>query len=325
MPRRIEILAFPDAQLLDVAGPLQVFTSANAWARSAGKAAPYDVRVVAAETPVMTNGGLAIAARPLPRPGSPVDTLVVAGGSGVHRAVKDEALVRWVAHRARQARRVVSICTGAFLLAAAGLLDGRRAATHWQACDELARRHPSTRVESDPIYVRDGNVWTSAGVTSGIDLSLSLVEADGGHEIAMAVARDLVVYLNRPGGQAQFSRVLAAQSEGGAFDRLHAWMAENLAGDLRIPALADRASMSVRTFVRRYRAATGQSPARAVERLRVEAAQRLLSESDAPIKRVAERCGFGSEEALRQCFRRQLAIAPRDFRLRFAKASSRAA
>jgi transcriptional regulator GlxA family with amidase domain len=314
----IEILAFADAQVLDVTGPLQVFASANSWALEAGMAAPYRVHVVARTSPVLTNSGLALLAEPLPRAGAALDTLVVAGGSGVQRAIEDAALIRWLAQRARRARRVVSICTGAFLLGAAGLLQGRRAATHWRACAELARRNPSTRVETNPIYVRDGSVWTSAGVTAGIDLSLALIEQDVGHRIAMAVARDLVVFLKRPGGQAQFSSVLALQSHDDTFDRLHAWMAEHLDHDLSVPRLADRASMSVRTFVRRYRAATGQSPARAVERLRVEAAQRLLAASDLSIKRVAQRCGFGTEETLRQSFQRQLAVAPRDFRSRFA-------
>jgi transcriptional regulator GlxA family with amidase domain len=318
----VEILAFTGAQLLDVAGPLQVFASANEWALQAGGSAPYQIRVVARRSPILTNSGLALLAQPLPRPGTRLDTLVVSGGSGVQQALEDAALLRWLAQRASRARRIVSICTGAFLLGAAGLLKGRQAVTHWRACNELARRNPSTHVETNPIYVRDGSIWTSAGVTAGIDLSLALVEQDIGHGIAMAVARDLVVFLKRPGGQAQFSNVLALQSHADTFDRLHAWMAEHLSGDLSVPALADRAAMSVRTFVRRYRAATGQSPARAVERLRVEAAQRLLAGSDLSIKRVAQRCGFGTEETLRQSFQRKFAIAPRDFRSRFAVSRS---
>jgi transcriptional regulator GlxA family with amidase domain len=314
----VEILAFPDAQVLDVAGPLQVFASANTWALNAGLDAPYEVRVVAQTSPVITNSGLALVVAPLPHSNARLDTLVIAGGSGVRQALKDAALLRWISQRSRRARRVVSICTGAFLLAAAGLLKGRRAVTHWSACDELARHNPSTHVEADPIYVHDGSVWTSAGVTSGIDLSLALVEEDVGHGIAMAIARDLVVFLKRPGGQAQFSQVLALQAGDDAFGRLHAWMAEHLSSDLSVPALADRASMSVRTFVRRYGAATGQSPARAVERLRVEAAQRMLAGSGMTIKRVAQRCGFGTEETMRQSFQRLLAIAPREFRSRFA-------
>lgn len=318
LPRSIEILAFRDVQVLDVTGPLQVFASANSWALEQQIAAPYSVRVIARTSPVVTNSGLAVLAAPLPRSNTNLDTLVVAGGSGVQQALEDAALVRWITQRAARARRVVSICTGAFLLAAAGLLNGRRATTHWRACEELARSSPRTHVDANPIYVCDGSVWTSAGVTSGIDLSLALIEEDLGHRMAMAVARDLVVFLKRPGGQAQFSTALELQASNDTFAPLHAWMAEHLSADLSVPILASRASMSVRTFVRRYRAATGQSPARAVEGLRIEAAQRLLVSSSVPIKRVAHRCGFGTEETMRQCFQRRLATSPKDFRARFA-------
>ncbi|MBS0417776.1 MAG: DJ-1/PfpI family protein [Proteobacteria bacterium] len=316
--RSIEILAFPEAQLLDITGPLQVFASANEWAAAAGLATPYQVRVVARSQYITTSSGLTLVAVPLPRHTAPLDTLVIAGGGGIRKAVQDAVLMRWLSLRAARARRVVSICTGAFLAAAAGLLTGRSAVTHWRDCAELASRNPSTRVESDPIYVRDGQFWSSAGVTAGIDLSLALVEEDVGHDIAMAVARDLVVFLKRPGGQAQFSQVLALQASDVRFGRLHAWMAEHLASDLSVPALAVRAGMSERTFVRHYRAATGHSPARAVERLRVEAAQRLLAGSRLSIKSITRRCGFGSKETMRQSFQRQLAVAPREFRARFA-------
>ncbi len=317
-PRLIDILAFPDVQLLDVAGPLQVFASANEWARESGLPPPYRTRVIAQASPVVTNSGLALLAEPLPPAGVPLDTRVVAGGSGVRRACEDPTLLRWIARRAPRARRVVAICTGALLAAAAGLLEGRRAVTHWRACEELARRHPSTRVEVDPIFLRDGMLWTSAGVSAGIDLSLALVEEDVGHRVAMAVARDLVVFLRRPGGQSQFSRVLALHSGDDVFERLHGWILEHLDADLGVGALAARAGMSERTFLRRYRAATGQSPARAVEGLRIEAAQRLLSGSALPLKTIARRCGFSSEETLRQVFRRRIKLAPRDFRARFA-------
>jgi transcriptional regulator GlxA family with amidase domain len=198
------------------------------------------------------------------------------------------------------------------------LLEGRRAVTHWSECELLARRFPSIRVVVDPIFVRDGAVWTSAGVTAGIDLALALVEEDIGHAAAMAVARALVVFLKRPGGQAQFSRTLEMQQGDMRFERLHGWISEHLTGDLSVAALAARAAMSERTFVRRYRSSTGTSPARAVERLRVESAQRLLLDSNLPIKRIAERCGFGTEETMRQSFQRLLAVSPRDFRTRFS-------
>jgi transcriptional regulator GlxA family with amidase domain len=319
--RRIELLAFAGAQLLDVAGPLQVFASANTQALARGAAAPYRTAVVAPASPVVTSCGLALLVAPLPRPGTAVDTLLVAGGRGIAQAVCDAPLLRWFTARARRARRVGSVCTGAFMLGAAGLLDGRRAVTHWQDCDELARRFPRARVEVEPIFVHDGPVWSSAGVTAGIDLALAMVEADLGHDAAMAVARELVVFLKRPGNQAQFSSALALQQSSGRFDALHAWMAAHLHADLSVVALAGRAGMSERSFVRHYSAATGQTPARAVQRLRVEAARRLLATTRWPLKRIAQRCGFGSEETLRRSLLRQAQTTPRDYRARFAAAA----
>jgi len=210
--RRVEVLAFDQAQLLDVAGPLQVFASANDHAGARGEAPPYRTALVAARSPVRTSSGLAMLAERLPRPSTPVDTLLVAGGRGVAQVARDASLLSWFAARARHARRVGSVCTGAFVLGAAGLLDGRRAVTHWQDCAELARQFPLARVEIDPIFVCDGAVWSSAGVTAGIDLALAMVEADLGHDASMAVARELVVFLKRPGGQAQFSSAPAAAS-----------------------------------------------------------------------------------------------------------------
>ena len=242
----------------------------------------------------------------------------MAGGPGVHAAAADPALLRWVLARARRARRVASVCTGAFVLAAAGMLDGRRAATHWMHCAELARRFPAVRVEPDPIFVRDGAIWTSAGVTAAIDLALALVEEDVGRALSLAVARHLVMFLKRPGGQAQFSTVLALQGTEERFEGLHGWIAGRLAGDLSLPTLARKAGMSERSFSRHYAKATGVTPARAVERLRVEAARRLLSDTRLPIKRITERCGFGSEETLRRSFVRLLAATPQDYRARFS-------
>jgi transcriptional regulator GlxA family with amidase domain len=317
--RRIEILAFPGVQLLDVAGPLQVFASANDLARRRGASAPYALAVVAAQGPSLeTSAGLSLVVGPLPAPDGEVDTLVVAGGYGVDAAVENAALVAWLRQRSRRPRRIASVCSGALLLAATGVLDGRRATTHWGRCAELARRHPDVRVESDPIFVRDGRVWTSAGVTAGIDLALALVEEDLGRECALAIARQLVVFLKRPGGQAQFSVALSLQGGDEKFDALHMWITRNLKADLSIPRLAERAGMSERTFLRRYREATGLTPAKAVERLRVEAAQRQLCASRVSIKRVAARCGFGSQESMRRSFARLAHVAPRDFRERFS-------
>lgn len=317
-PFRVEILAFPGVQLLDVAGPLQVFASANDLSPP-GVAKPYDATVVASgPLPVPSSAGLALQAARLPDAATPLDTLVVAGGSGVYPAMQAAALLEWVRERAAVARRRTSVCSGAFLLAAAGLLDDRRVATHWSRCEQLARQFPRLRVESDPIFIQDGPVWTSAGITAGIDLALALVEADCGRALALAVARQLVVFLKRPGGQAQYSATLALQSADAAFDALHSWMTDNVCADLSVPRLAARAGMSERSFVRHYRRTTGQTPARAVERYRVEAARRLLEQESSPLKRVAHRCGFGSEETMRRSFLRLLGTSPGDYRARFS-------
>lgn len=322
-PLRIEILAFEDVQLLDVAGPLQVFASANDLVSATGRASPYQPVVVADRPLVTASAGLGLATRELPATRRPVDTLIVAGGFGVYPACEDEKLIGWIKARASAARRVASVCSGAFLLAAAGLLDGRRAVTHWGRCAEFARRFPAVRLEPDPIFIRDGNVWTSAGVTAGIDLALALVEADLGRALALAVARHLVVFLKRPGGQAQFSTTLALQHGDDRFERLHSWIADNLCRDLSVASLADAAGMSERSFVRHYRQATGRTPARAVEQVRIEAARQML-ETGRPVKRVAARCGFGSEETMRRSFLRLLGTTPQAYRDRFsASAASR--
>lgn len=316
-PRRIEILAFPAVQLLDVAGPLQVFSAANERLAEGGRVAAYDVRVVAPSAEIAATAGLTFRTEPLSS-GDRLDTLVVAGGQGVITAAADVGLADWVRRRAGEARRVASVCTGAFMLGAAGLLDGRRAVTHWAHCDELRCRFPDIAVEPDPIFVRDGPVWTSAGVTAGIDLALALVEEDLGRTIALAVARHLVVFLKRPGGQAQFSAVLTLQAAEDRFGDLHAWIGEHLGEELSLGRLAQRAGMSERSFGRRYRELTGITPVRAVERLRVEAARHLLIETKLPMKRVASRCGFGTEETMRRAFLRTQGVGPKEYRDRFA-------
>ncbi|TFZ55318.1 GlxA family transcriptional regulator [Methylorubrum sp. Q1] len=316
--RSVEVLAFPGVQVLDVTGPLQVFASANEHVARNGDGPPYRLRVVAKNGgAVASSAGLGLAAEPLTPMPEAVDTLIVAGGPGVDAAADDPDLLEWLRRRSLQARRVASVCTGAFILAASGLLDGRRAVTHWSSCDAFARRFPAVRVEADPIFVRDGPVWTSAGVTAGIDLALALVEADLGRETALAVARYLVVFLKRPGGQAQFSAALSLQTEGDHFDALHRWMRANLGADLSLPALAAEAGMSERSFSRHYLKETGLTPARAVERLRVEAARQMLAETHRPVKRIAQHCGFASEETMRRSFLRLLASTPQDYRSRF--------
>ncbi|GJE18587.1 GlxA family transcriptional regulator [Methylobacterium marchantiae] len=318
-PLDVAILAYPGVQLLDVAGPLQVFATANDLSTDADLPPPYRVRVVAERAgPVATSSGLVLAAEAAIADPAPIDTLIVAGGRGVHAQLDDPALLSWLEGRAARCRRTASVCTGAFLLGAAGLLDGRRVATHWTRCDELRARYPKALVEADPIFINDGPLWTSAGVTAGIDLALALVEADLGRALSLAVARHLVVFLKRPGGQAQFSAALALQGGDDRFGRLHAWVAENLRADLTVPALAERTGMSPRSFARHYRAETGRGPAAAIETIRFEAARRLLEETDLPGKRIAERCGFGAEETLRRVFLRRIATTPGEYRRRFA-------
>jgi transcriptional regulator GlxA family with amidase domain len=318
--RVVDVLTFPAVQLLDVTGPVQVFASANDIVEGAGGARPYRLRLMAQDGGggVDATAGVGLAAGPLSRHGEALDTLIVAGGPGVEAAAANPELLDWLRGRSTQARRVASVCTGAFLLAAAGILDGRRATTHWKFCASLAQRFPAIRVEPDPIFLCDGSVWTSAGVTAGIDLALALVEEDLGRSVALAVARYLVVFLKRPGGQAQFSAALALQAAEDKFGALHDWVKEHLGDELSLSVLADHATMSERSFSRRYVEATGQTPARAVEQLRVEAARHLLSESRLPVKRIAQRCGFGSEETMRRSFLRLLFVTPQDYRARFS-------
>jgi len=320
--RSIVIVAFDQALLLDIAGPLQTFATAGDLAAEAGLGRPYRVSVVSPRGgPVATSSGLQLMSAPVASlHGKAIDTLIVPGGRGARQDPAQPGLAAWVARRAGGARRVCSVCTGAFLLAAAGLLDGRRATTHWAHCARLQELHPRVTVEADPIFVRDGQVWTSAGVTAGIDLALALVEEDLGRALALRVARQLVVFLKRPGGQSQFSALLESQaSDDGSFERLHQWMAGHLADDLRVETLAARVGMSPRNFARVYAQRLGTTPAKAVERLRLEAARRALEESAVPIERVARDCGFGDEERMRRAFLRQLGVPPRQYRQRFSR------
>jgi transcriptional regulator GlxA family with amidase domain len=326
--RRIVFLAFDQVLLLDIAGPLQTFATARELAAEAGLPDPYRLSVVSARGgEVATSSGLRLLGEKLEGLGrKAIDTLIVPGGPGARQDPPEPGLAAWIAARSRRARRTCSVCTGAFLLAAAGLLDGRRAVTHWSHCARLQQRFPRVRVESDPIFLRDGAIWTSAGVTAGIDLALALVEEDLGREFALRVARQLVVFLKRPGGQSQFSALLQSQtSDDGSFARLHDWMAEHLGEDLRVEILAERAGMSARNFARVYARRLGTTPAKAVERLRLEAARRALEESGASIERVARACGFGDEERMRRAFLRRLGVAPKHYRQRFSRGEAKAA
>ena len=319
--RRIVILTFDGGQSLDVTGPLEVFAATE---RAVGTAF-YSVEVVAPVAgTVRTMSGLGLVADlAIENIVGPIDTFIVAGGDrcGITHTISDPALMAQVVRLAGSARRVASVCSGAFVLAAAGLLDGRRATTHWSACAELASTYPSVTVEADPIFVRDGSVSTSAGVTAGIDLALAFVEEDVGHEVAMAVARELVVFLKRPGGQAQFSTALELQSgDRDEVAELQAWIVDHVAEDLSVAQLAERAAMSPRHFARVFTANTGTTPARYVERARLEAARRRLEESDAGVDIVARDCGFGSSETMRRSFLRAFHVAPSDYRRRFRAA-----
>jgi transcriptional regulator GlxA family with amidase domain len=319
-PRRVVILAFRGVQPLDVIGPAEVFAGADTLAGGGA----YTVEVVARDTSPITSRSRGFALVPkttIARCRGPIDTLVVAGGTGVAAAQEDRTLIRWIRSAARRSRRVTSVCSGAFLLARAGLLEGRTVTTHWASAHELGLRHPELTVDPNPIFVRDGNVWTSAGVTSGMDLSLALVEEDLGRDVAVEIARWLVLFLQRPGGQAQFSTHLSSQvAERRPLRELQAWIADNLDADLRVEALAERAAMSPRNFARFFRRETGMTPAAYVEELRVEWARQLLEESGEPVERVSARCGFGTPETMRRAFARRVGVPPADYRARFGRA-----
>jgi transcriptional regulator GlxA family with amidase domain len=321
--RQIAIVAFDGAQSLDVTGPLEVFETAERLA--AGR---YRHTVLSRDgAPIRTGSGLRLMPDgALGDVGGPIDTLVVAGGTGVAAARRDRELIRAIARAAARSRRVASVCTGAFLLADAGLLDGRRAATHWSAVDLLADAHPAIDIDPDSIFVRDGDVWTSAGVTAGIDLALALVEEDHGRATALEIARWLVVFAKRPGGQAQFSAPLAAQLA----ERAPIRAAQELArahpeADLTVDALAGHAHMSVRGFARAFRREVGMTPAAYVEAVRVERAVALLQTTDGGGEQIAAACGFGTVETFRRAFRRRLGVSPAEYRDRFRGALEGAA
>lgn len=317
--RRVVHLIYPGAKLLDFAGPLQVFQDV----RDDAGGSPYRNLMVSKEGgPIQADVGVSLQTSGLRRLRlGQADLLLVHGGPGVAAAAEDPELLRWLAEHGPKAGVLGSTCTGAFVLAAAGLLRGRRAVTHWDDCEELQRLHPEVTVDPDPIFVEDDGVWTSAGVTAGIDLALALVERDLGRAAALDVARRLVVHSKRPGGQSQFSRRLEAQVEDqdGLFDELHRWISEHLTEDLRVERLAERCHMSPRTFHRTYVRTSGATPAQAVARLRVEAARALLEESDLGIAALARRCGFSGEEHMRRSFQRELGLSPSAYRARWGK------
>jgi transcriptional regulator GlxA family with amidase domain len=307
--RRVVIVAFDGVQALDVFGPLEVFSQAGG----------YTTEVVApTSAPIATSSGTRLLPdRTLTALRGPIDTLVVAGGEGTRTEVVRAGTVGAIRRLAPRSRRVASVCTGAFLLAEAGLLDGRRATTHWAWCDVLAARYPEVTVHPDPIFVRDGNVITSAGVTAGMDLALALVEDDLGHDVALATARQLVVFMKRPGGQSQFSAVLQGQAaRRRPLAELQAWIVEHPEEDLTVERLARRTAMSPRNFARAFKREVGVTPARFVEGVRVEAARRMLEDGE-EVQTVAVSCGFGTTETLRRCFHRTQGVPASAYRDRF--------
>jgi len=320
-PTQLVFVVYDGVSLLNLAGPLDAFTIASTLAADHDDP-PYQCSVVSARGgPVRTGDGVGIFTEPVStlRRG-PIDTLIVPGARVCGDITRDRALVDWVRKRGGSCRRLVAECSGAFLLAEAGLLDGRRVTTHWAYAVALAQRHPALIVEPDPIFIRDGNVWSSAGLTAGIDLALALIEDDLGREAALNVARFLVVYLKRSGGQSQYSALLSTQTDDDpdAFAGLEQWIAEHPAEDLRVEVLAERVHMSPRNFARVYTTRRGRTPAKMVEAIRVDAARRQLEQSAERIEIIARSCGFSSEEQMRCAFLRNLGIPPREYRKRFS-------
>jgi transcriptional regulator GlxA family with amidase domain len=305
MTHRISVVIFPGFQLLDAAGPIAAFEIAECLERGA-----YTLQLLAPSGGrVASSSRVALEALPLSRLGR-TDTLLVVGGDGTREAISDIRFIRWLRRAAERVPRVTSVCSGSLLLAQAGLLDGRRATTHWSRVVDMKKRFPAVRVEPDGIWVRDGRFWTSAGITAGIDLALALVAEDLGAAIARDVARQLVVYAQRPGGQTQHSRLLDLGPAGGRFAELNAWVRQNLDRDLGVEVLAARANMSPRTFARNYAAETGVTPAKAVERLRVEAARALIEGGERSMLEVATQTGFGELERMRRAFVRLFGRPP---------------
>jgi transcriptional regulator GlxA family with amidase domain len=318
--RRVVVVAMPCTEVVDVAGILDIFYAVNERTdRTGAFDAGYAVEVVSPVETVTTWPGLRLVAdRSYRAVRGSIDTVIVTGIDEPDDAKRDPELVRWLARMAPRTRRMVGLCTGSFVLAEAGLLDGRSATTHWAYCDELARRFPGVKVQPDPIYVRDGGVYTSAGATAGLDLVLALVEEDLGRRVALTVAQWMVVFLKRPGGQSQFSVQLATQmADRQPLRDMQAWLLDNPAADLSVEALARRVNMSPRNFFRVFVREVGMTPGRFVERVRVEAARRLLEETSRGVPDVATASGFGSQEAMRLAFRRALGVSPKGYRSRF--------
>jgi transcriptional regulator GlxA family with amidase domain len=309
--RKVVITGPPPVQILDVTGPLEVFSNAPG----------YDIQLAnpGLERTLKTNRGVMLAdATPIADVQGPIDTLVIAGGPGAENGSYDPNFIAWIAKAGSHARRVASICTGAFLLAEAGLLNGKQAVTHWTFCDRLAREYPKVAVRPEPIFLRDGSIYTSAGITAGIDLSLTLVEEDHGHETALRIARFLVMFLVRPGGQAQYSHMLSHQAvTSQPLRELQVWMLQHLREPLTVESLAERIGMSARHFTRVCLRETGMNPGQFVDRMRVEAAQQIIDSSSRGLKEIADSCGFQSADAMRRTFLRVLGVTAAEYASRF--------
>jgi transcriptional regulator GlxA family with amidase domain len=312
---RIVIVAYDGVQTLDVAGPAEVFAATN---RQLGSRAYEVILTAMGGGAIGTSSGIPMTAVDLRhvRPRS-ADTVIIAGGEDerVAAVLRDATCLAWVRRVSRRVRRTASVCTGAFILAGAGVLDGRRATTHWSACERLAQYRPAVSVDRQAVFVRDGTVWTSAGVTTGIDMALAMVEEDHGTTVADGVARRLVLYLRRPGYQAQFSDALVAQAEHASpLGRVLDWARAHVK-QADLAHLARHAGLSLRTFYRRCLAELGTTPAKLLDRVRVEHARTLLSTTPAALKAVAESSGFGSVARMKRAFVRELGMPPRDYRL----------
>ena len=315
--RKVVIVGPPPVQVLDVTGPLEVFSNAP----------DYEIQLAnpGLERTLQTNRGVVLGdATPIADVRGPVDTLVIAGGPGAESGSYDPNFIAWIAKVAKQSRRVASICTGAFLLAEAGLLSGKQTVTHWSFCDRLAREYPQIIVRPEPIYLRDGSIYTSAGITAGIDLSLALVEEDHGHETALKIARFLVMFLVRPGGQAQYSHMLSHQAiTSQPLRELQVWMLQHLRDDLTVESLAERIGVSARHFTRVCLRETGMNPGQFVDRMRVESAQQIIDSSDRGLKEIADDSGFQSADAMRRTFLRILGVTAAEYASRFKSTLAR--
>jgi len=320
MSHHAVVLAFPDVQVLDVTGPLEVFSRTARWLRDTHRTPSlvYEIELIGLDAgPIRTSGGLEMTAPRSFRDVESCDTLLVAGGIGWEAAAGKPAVLDWLRTMAGRVERIGSICTGALVLAAAGLLDGRRATTHWAYCEQLGAMAPGCRVEPDAIYVQDGRLFTSAGVTTGMDMALEMVEQDHGKAVAVAVAQELVIYRKRPGGQAQFSRFLEAERREDRLGELQLWILDHLDEDLPLERLAAAAAMSPRHFSRRFKDELGVTPAAYVARVRLEEARRRLESGAHSLKDVARTCGFADEQNLRRAFRKHVGVAPSEYRERF--------